>query len=39
MCHVGRGSDEGLTLVLRIDELKKENETQRHNNTSTTAPI
>jgi len=21
MCHVGRGSDEGLTLVLRIDEL------------------
>jgi hypothetical protein len=20
-CHVGRGSDEGLTLVLRIDEL------------------
>jgi hypothetical protein len=21
MCHVGRGSDEGLTLILRIDEL------------------
>jgi len=21
MCHVGRGSDEGLTLVLRIEEL------------------